>query len=198
LKDEKSQELEALLTRRHQLQDMLQAEQNRLRTAPKRVSKDTQVHVKWLQARLKMTDKELNDFLRTCPLWCEKDELLRSVPGVGRVITLQLLADLPELGILNRREIAALVGVAPLNRDSGTLRGHRGIWGGRARLRSVLYMGALVAIQHNPVIAAFYQRLRQAGKPFKVAITACMRKLLTILNSIIKTGQPWQDMSTET
>lgn len=196
LKDAQSQELEALLTRRRQLQEMLQAEQNRLRTAPQRVKKDIQAHVQWLQKRLKATDTDLDNFLRSCPLWCEKENLLRSVPGVGRIIALHLLADLPELGTLNRREIAALVGVAPLNRDSGTLRGHRGIWGGRAGLRAVLYMGAVVAMQRNPVIAAFYQRLRQAGKPFKVAITACMRKLLTILNAILKTGQPWQDLST--
>ncbi len=195
LKDDQTQELEALLTRRRQLQEMLQAEQNRLRTAPERVKKNSQAHVEWLKTWLKATDNDLDKFLRTCPLWCEKEELLVSVPGIGRVITLQLLADLPELGSLNRREIAALVGVAPLNRDSGALRGHRGIWGGRARVRSALYMGALTAMRYNPVIAAFYKRLRQAGKPFKVAITACMRKLLTILNAMIKTGQPWRDMS---
>ena len=193
LKDEQTQELEALLTRRRQIQEMLQAEKNRLRTAPKRVRKDLKTHIQWLQRRMKATDKDLDDFLRSCPLWCEKDDLMQSTPGVGRVISLQVLADLPEIGTLNRRQIAALVGLAPLNRDSGTLRGHRGIWGGRANLRSALYMGAMVAIRLNPVIKAFYERLRQAGKPFKVAITACMRKLLTILNAIIKTGQPWRE-----
>jgi transposase len=129
--------------------------------------------------------------VKASPLWRVKDDLLQSVPGVGRVVSLTLLAELPELGRLNHKEIAALVGVAPLNRDSGTLRGKRLVYGGRAPVRAVLYMAALVASKCNPVIRAFYQRLRAAGKPAKVALTACMRKLLTILNAIARDGTPW-------
>ena len=127
----------------------------------------------------------------SCPVWRGKDELLRSVPGVGPQVSMALLADLPELGTLSRKTIAALVGVAPFSRDSGRYRGKRTIWGGRARVRSVLYMGALVAARCNPVIREFYQRLLAAGKPKKLALTACMRKLLTVLNSMAKTGRAW-------
>lgn len=136
-------------------------------------------------------DKDLRQKLRQSPIWREKDELLRSVPGVGEQLSLTLLAHLPELGTLDRRQIAALVGVAPFNRDSGTLRGKRTVWGGRARVRAALYMGVLVGSHHNPVIRDFYQRLLAMGKPKKLALTACMRKLLTILNSILKYGEPW-------
>ncbi len=125
-------------------------------------------------------------------MWCEKDALLQSVPGVGPVLSISLMADLPELGTLNRHQIAALVGVAPFNRDSGSFRGKRCVWGGRGHLRSVLFVATLAATRSNPVIRTFYQRLREAGKPFKVALTACMRKQLTILNAIIKTQTPWQ------
>ena len=130
--------------------------------------------------------------MRSSPEWREKDDILRSVPGVGEQLSLALLSQLPELGTLNRRQVAALVGVAPFNRDSGTLRGKRQIWGGRARLRAVLYMGAMVASRFNPVIRDFYQRLLAAGKPKKVALTACMRKLLVILNSMLKSRSPWR------
>lgn len=170
---------------------MLTAERNRQATARGRVREDIMQHITWLERRLKDLDRDLDQQLRHSPVWREQEELLRGVPGVGRVLVLQVLADLPELGRLNRRQIAALAGVAPFNRDSGTLRGHRGVWGGRAQLRAVLYMSTLVATRHNPVICAFYQRLRQSGKPFKVAVTACMRKLLTILNAIIKHQVPW-------
>ena len=136
--------------------------------------------------------KDLSGTLRQSPLWREQDQLLQSVPGVGPVLSLTLLAQLPELGTLNRRQIAALVGVAPLNRDSGTLRGKRTVWGGRATVRAALYMGALVASRWNPVLRVFYQRLCAAGKPKKVALTACMHKLLTILNAMLKHRTLWQ------
>ena len=129
--------------------------------------------------------------MRRSPVWRERDELLQSAPGVGPVLSLTLLAELPELGTLDRKAIAALVGVAPLNRDSGTLRGKRMIYGGRAPIRATLYMGALVATRHNPVIRAFYQRLLAVGKPKKVALTACMRKLLVILNAMVRQRASW-------
>lgn len=191
LPDEETRELAAMLTRRRQMIDMLTAERNRLDGAPKAVRKDIQVHVRWLENRLKQIDKDLNDTLRNSPLWREKDKLFQSVPGVGPKTSMTLLADLPELGKLNRKQIAALVGVAPFNRDSGALKGHRAIWGGRAPIRAVLYMAAVSASCHNPVIAAFYSRLIDAGKPKKVALTACMRKLLTILNAMAKSGEAW-------
>ena len=137
-------------------------------------------------------DEGLRQTLRNSPVWREKDDLLRTVPGVGRQVSLTLLAYLPELGTLDRRQVAALVGVAPFNRDSGTLRGKRTVWGGRARVRAALYMGALVASRFNPVIREFYQRLLAAGKPKKLALTACMRKLLVILNSMLKHRSPWR------
>ena len=140
-------------------------------------------------------DKDLRQTLRQSPVWREKDDLLRSVPGVGPQVSLTMLAYLPELGSLNRKQIAALVGVAPFNRDSGTLRGRRTVWGGRARVRASLYMGALVASRCNPVISAFYQRLLAAGKPKKLALTACMRKLLLILNSMLRHRSTWRDLS---
>ena len=133
----------------------------------------------------------MRDTLRRSPVWREQDDLLRSVPGVGSQLSVALMADLPELGALGRRQIAALAGVAPMNRDSGAMRGRRAVSGGRGRVRAVLYMGALVASQHNPVIGSFYQRLLAAGKTKKLALTACMRKLLTILNSMMKSGQRW-------
>ena len=149
----------------------------------------------WLEHELDDLDKSLRQTLRQSPVWREKEDLLRSVPGVGEQLSLTLLAYLPELGTLDRRQIAALVGVAPFNRDSGTLRGQRTVWGGRARVRAALYMGALVASRFNPVIRDFYQRLLAAGKPKKLALTACMRKLLVILNSMLKHGAPWRDPS---
>jgi transposase len=191
LPDAQSQLLMALLARRRQIVGMLTAEKNRFLKATPCVRQDIQRHITWLEGELSKQDKDLEDTLRQSPLWREKEKLLRSVPGVGPVLALHLLAELPELGSLGRRQIAALVGVAPLNRDSGTLRGRRTVWGGRARLRAALYMGALAASRHNQVIAAFYHRLCAAGKAKKVALTACMRKLLTILNAMVKHLTPW-------
>jgi transposase len=191
LPDAQAQVLMALLTRRRQVVAMLTGEKNRLHTARPAVSQDVQRHIAWLEESLSKLDTDLGTTLRQSPLWREKGNLLRSVPGVGPVLSLTLLAELPELGDLDRRQIAALAGVAPLNRDSGTLRGKRTIWGGRAKVRAALYMGALVATQHNPLIRAFYERLLAAGKPKKVALTACMHKLLTILNAMLKHRTPW-------
>ena len=150
-----------------------------------------EAHINWLGQELNDLDGELRQTIQNSPVWREKDELLRSVPGVGPQVSMALLADLPELGTLSRKKIAALVGVAPFSRDSGRYRGKRTIWGGRARVRSVLYMGAFVAARCNPMIREFYQRLLAAGKPKKLALTACMRKLLTVLNSMAKTGRAW-------
>ena len=191
LRDADTQELNAMTTRRSQLMTMLVAEKNRLGRATGAVRPRIQGHITWLEQEIKDLDKDLRQTLRQSPVWREKDDLLRSVPGVGEQLSLSLLAYLPELGTLDRKQIAALVGVAPLNRDSGTMRGKRTVWGGRARVRAVLYMGALVASRFNPVIRTFYQRLLAAGKPKKLALTACMRKLLTMLNAILKTGQYW-------
>lgn len=193
LKDDQTRQLEALLTRRRQLVEMLTAEQHRLQRAPTAIQPDIKAHLQWLQKRLDDTDGQLKTLIKESPLWRAKDNLLQSVPGVGPVTALTLLAQLPELGQLNRRQIAALVGVAPFNRDSGTRRGQRSIWGGRASVRAVLYMAALAALRCNPVISAFYQRLCAAGKPHKVALTACMRKLLTILNTLARFNTPWEN-----
>jgi len=195
LKPAQAQALEARVNRRHQLLEMLTAERNRLERAPACIHKDLNAHIRWLEKRLKDVDTELGKAVKATPAWRERDELWRSAPGVGPVLSASLLAQLPELGTLNRRQIAALVGVAPFNCDSGTYRGARHIWGGRASLRAVLYMGTLAAIRCNPTIRAFYERLRGAGKAFKVAMTACMRKLLTILNAMVRTGTPWQEKS---
>jgi transposase len=196
LPDEAVQALDALLTRRRQLVEMLTAERNRLLIARPPVRRDLQQHIRFLERRLREADDDLHTAVKASPLWRVKDDLLQSVPGVGRVVSLTLLAELPELGQLSHKEIAALVGVAPLNRDSGTLRGKRLVYGGRAPVRAVLYMAALVASKCNPVIRRFYQRLRAAGKPAKVALTACMRKLLIILNAIARSGTPWQPART--
>ena len=192
LPDAATQELSALLARRHQVVEMLTAERNRLERALPPVGPRLQAHILWLKRELAELDEELGHTLRQSPLWREKEDLLRSVPGVGPVLTFTLLARLPELGTLSGRQVAALVGVAPLNRDSGTLRGRRTVWGGRSQVRATLYMATLVAARFNPVIRAFYKRLCAAGKPKKVALTACMRKLLTILNAMLKHGTPWQ------
>ena len=191
LPDATLRELRALTTRRQQLMKMLTAERNRLGPAPERVQPQIKEHILWLGRQIKDLDKDLRDFIRSSPLWRAQENLLRSAPGVGPVVSSVLLAQLPELGALNRYQISALVGVAPLNRDSGTLRGKRKIWGGRAPVRAALYMATLVATRHNPVIKAFYHRLLQAGKPKKVALTACMRKLLTILNVMVRDQRRW-------
>lgn len=191
LPDEAALLLEGLLTRRRQIVDMLTAEKNRLGFARGPIKRDITRHIRWLEKRLAEVDGDLQDAVTASPLYQAKAELLRSVPGVGQVTTLTLLATLPELGQLSRHQIAALVGVAPMNRDSGTMRGKRMVWGGRAPVRAVLYMAVLVGIKHNPVLRIFYERLRAAGKPFKVAATACMRKLLTILNAMLHQNRKW-------
>lgn len=191
LPDEAAQFLDALLTRRRQLIDMLTAEKNRLGFARGPVKRDITQHIRWLEKRLAEVDGDLREAVSASPLWQAKEDLLRSVPGVGRVTAVTLLAELPELGRLSRREIASLVGVAPLNRDSGTMRGKRMVWGGRAPVRAVLYMATLVGLRHNPILRTFYERLRAAGKPFKVAAIACMRKLLTILNAMVRQERHW-------
>jgi len=191
LPDSETQELHSLTARRTQVVEMLVAEKNRLGRAGRAVAPRIRAHIQWLEQELEDLDQGLQQTLRRSPVWREQDDLLRSVPGVGPQLSVALLSDLPELGKLDRRQIAALVGVAPMNRDSGTMRGRRTVSGGRARIRAVLYMGALVASRHNPVIRSFYQRLLAAGKAKKLALTACMRKLLTILNGMVKTGQRW-------
>lgn len=191
LPDEAAQLLESLLTRRRQIIEMLTAEKNRLGFARGPVRRGITQHIRWLEKRLAEVDSDLQDAVAASPLYQAKADLLRSVPGVGSVTAMTLLASLPELGQLSRHQIAALVGVAPLNRDSGTLRGKRMVWGGRAPVRAALYMAVLVGIKHNPVLRTFHDRLRAAGKPLKVAATACMRKLLTILNAMLKPQRPW-------
>jgi transposase len=191
LPDEAAQFLESLLTRRRQIVEMLTAEKNRLGFARGPIKRDISQHIRWLEKRLTDVDGELQDAVAASPLYQAKSDLLRSVPGVGPVTALTLLATLPELGQLSRHQIAALVGVAPMNRDSGMMRGKRMVWGGRAPVRAVLYMAALVGLKHNPALRVFYERLRAAGKPFKVAATACMRKLLTILNAMLRQNRRW-------
>ena len=191
LRDADTQELNFLTTRRSQLVTMLVSEKNRLGRASHSVRPRIQSHITWLEQELSDLENDLREALRRSPVWREKDDLLRSVPGVGEQLSLSLLAYLPELGTLNRKQIAALVGVAPFNRDSGPRRGKRSVWGGRSRVRATLYMAALSASRYNPVLRVFYQRLLAAGKPKKVALTACMRKLLTILNAMIRSGQHW-------
>jgi transposase len=199
LAGEEAQELDALLARRRQLLEMLTAEKNRLGQALGRgrrpVKKSLKAHIAFLERELRTTDSDLRDTVHRSPAWREQEDLLRSVPGVGPVLSLTLLAELPELGRLTRREIAKLAGVAPLSRDSGTRMGRRFVHGGRAPVRAVLYMGALVATRRNPVIRAFYARLLAAGKPKKLALVACMRKLLTILNAMARTHQRWRAAS---
>ena len=191
LPDHTTQELSALLSRRRQLVEMLTAERNRLRRALRRVRPSITEHIAWLEERLSALDGDLEQLIASSPIWREKEDLLRTVPGVGPVVATTLLATLPELGLLGRKEISALAGVAPFNRDSGTFRGRRTIWGGRGEVRRVLYMAALTASRCNPTIGAFYHQLLDRGKPRKVALVACMRKLLTILNAMLAHNRPW-------
>jgi transposase len=194
LPDEQARELGELVARRRQVIEMMTAEGNRARQIEtRRLKKRIERHRAALQAELAEIEAELDDTIRGTPIWRDKDDLLQSVPGVGDALARTLIADLPELGQLDRKKIAALVGVAPFNRDSGTLRGKRTVWGGRAAIRATLYMAALVASRRNPVIAAFYKRLLAAGKAKKLALTACMRKLLIILNAIVRDQKPWQN-----
>ena len=200
LQDAETQALNSLTARRCQVMTMLVSEKNRLGTAsgavsPRIEAHRIEAHIAWLEQELSDLDKGLRQTLRRSPVWREKDDLLRTVPGVGPQLSLTLLAHLPELGTLDRKQIAALVGVAPYNRDRGILRGKRAVWGGRSQVRAVLYMGALVASRHNPAIRDFYQRLLAAGKPKKVALVASMRKLLVILNAMLNHGSPWCDMT---
>lgn len=190
--DEQTQALAALVARRRQLIEMLTAEKNRLRLAARPIQKRVEAHITWLEQELEHITTDLTTTMRQSPVWRDKEDVLRSVPGVGPVLTTTLLANLPELGTLPRKEVAARAGVAPFPRDSGTLKGRRAIWGGRAHVRAARYMAALVASRRNPVIRAFYQRLCQAGKAKKLALTACLRKLLTILNAMVKSRTPWR------
>jgi transposase len=200
--DTEARALSAVLARRRQVVAMLTAERQRLGSASvtraaagaaaPAVVKRIRAHVAWLERELGALDDDLRQAIQTSPVWRAKDQLLRSVPGVGPTVATSLLAELPELGTLDRKRIAALVGVAPLNRDSGSIRGRRRVWGGRARVRAMLYMATLVATRHNPVIRAFYTQLVAAGKPKKVALTACIHKLLRILNAILAHRTPWR------
>ncbi len=192
LPDAETQELRALVVRRRQLLAMLTAERNRLGTAPARIQQAIQQHIAWLESQLAALNDDLTATIERSAVWQAKADLLRSIPGVGPVLSRTMLAQVPELGTLGHKQVAALVGVAPFNRDSGTLRGRRTVYGGRAEVRAVLYMGALVATKHNPVIKAFYARLCAAGKAKKVALTACMHKLLTIMNAMVRDLKPWQ------
>ena len=192
LPDAAAQALADLVARRRQIVEMLVAEKNRLTRASKRVARDIRRHIAFLENQLAELNNQLQEAIAASPLWLEKQELLMSTPGVGPTVAATLLANLPELGRLDRRQIAALVGVAPLNRDSGKYRGQRTIWGGRAQVRAPLYMAVLVAMRWNPIIKTFYRRLLAAGKKKKVALTACMRKLLTILNAMLKNKTAWQ------
>lgn len=196
IKDADTRELDELLTRRRQLIEMRVQETLRLGTASKLPRKSLVAHIAWLDKRIADLDVDLTKRLRASDAWRAKDDLLQGIPGVGAVTSLTMLAKCPELGSLNRREIAALVGVAPLANDSGKHRGKRFIWGGRADVRAVLYMASVTAIRCNSVLKAFAERLKQAGKPAKVVIVACMRKLLTIMNAMLKNNAPWQLQNT--
>jgi len=193
LADAETQALAALVVRRRQLIEMIGMEGRRLEQAPPtgRITRDLRNHIRWLQRRVDDVDDEIGTAIQASPLWRGQDDLLRSVPGIGPTTARTLLAELPELGHLDRRAIAALVGVAPFNCDSGQHRGQRHIWGGRASVRAVLYMAAVSAARHNPVLRPFYRRLRDAGKPAKVALVATMRKLLTIVNTMVKHQSKW-------
>lgn len=190
-RDEETEEIKSIMSRRRQLLEMLTAEKNRLAIARKSLKSKILSHIEWLKKEIADIDADLRQRIEESPIWRVKDNLLQSIPGVGKVLSATLLAELPELGKLNRRQIAALVGVAPYNRDSGKMRGKRSVWGGRASVRSVLYMATLVSTRFNPVISSFYQRLLEKGKAKKVALVACMRRLLTIMNAILKTQKAW-------
>lgn len=196
LPDAETQNLASLLDRRRQLLEMQTAETHRLNNASVTIQREIRTHLTWLKKRLKALDRDLDQAIQSSELFRQRDELLQSAPGVGPGLSRTLIAELPELGQLDRKEIAALVGVAPFNRDSGTWRGRRSIWGGRMVVRNILYMATLAARRYNAVIAEFYQRLIDAGKPYKVAMVACMRKLLVILNAMVKSHTHWRPKST--
>jgi len=192
--DAETQELAALLARRRQVVDMITAEKNRLSADPpsKRVQRAIRKTISYLEKQLDEVDNDIDTAITNSPVWKAKDDIIQSVPGAGPVLSRTILSHAPETGTLNRKQIAALIGVAPLNKDSGTLRGRRIIWGGRTEVRNVLYMATLAAIRFNPVIARFHARLIAAGKLKKVAIVACMHKLLTILNAMLRSNSQWQ------
>lgn len=193
-----TQELKEMITRRSQIVDMITAEKNRFKASHReRIRQDINANIEWLKSRLDGVDKDLGKTIKANPEWREKFELLESTPGVGPATAAALVANFPELGTLNRHQVAALAGVAPLNRDSGRMRGKRTVWGGRSRVRNALYMATIVATCHNPVIRAFYNNLCARGKAKKLALTACMRKLLTILNSMLKYHVPWNSRVTQ-
>ena len=198
--DAATQALAALVLRRRQLIEMLGMERQRLEQAPPtgRITRDLRQHIRWLERRVSDVDDEIGTAIQASPVWRVQEDLLRSVPGIGPVTARTLLAELPELGTLDRRAIAALVGVAPFNCDSGQHRGQRHIWGGRASVRATLYMAAVSAARHNATLAPFYRRLRDAGKPAKVALVATMRKLLTIVNAMLKHHSRWASQGTNT
>ncbi len=191
LPSEEARELGALVSRRRQIIDMITAEKNRLGFALKPVQKGITKHIRWLERQLADVDSDLDTAIRNSPIWAEKRDLLQTVPGVGPNLSRVIIAELPELGQLSHKQIAALVGVAPFSRDSGVFRGKRMIWGGRAPVRTALYLSVWTAARWNPVIRPFYERLRANGKPPKVAQVACMRKLLTILNAMVRDGREW-------
>jgi transposase len=190
--DEEAQALQHILARRRQLLGMLTAENNRLQMAPEALKGRIRAHMKWLEKEIKRTDGDLDEAIEKSATFKKNEALLRSVPGVGPVLARTLLAELPELGTITHKRLCALVGVAPFNRDSGQGRGKREVWGGRAPVRAALYMGTLVATRHNPVLKEFYERLLRAGKPKKVALVACMRKLLSILNALMRDRAIWR------
>jgi len=192
LKDDQAQKLDAMISRRRQLVEMITAEKNRFAVAKSWVKDDIGATIAWLTRSVEKINKEIDRLIKNSPLWREKDQLLQTAKGVGAIVSSSLLCDLPELGSLNRHKIAALVGVAPFSKDSGTYRGRRTIWGGRAHVRSILYMATISAIRFNPLIKPLYERLIERGKVRKVAIVACMRKLLTILNAMVRTNTPFR------
>jgi transposase len=192
LKDRETSELTALVTRRRQIIEMIVAEGNRFKLASKRNKKDIKDHIRWLKKRMDKIESDIGKMIQRSPIWRCKDDILQSVPGIGPITSASLICDLPELGVLSPKKIAMLAGLAPLNCDSGKFKGRRRIWGGRASVRSGLYMATLAATRCNPAIKGFYQRLTAAGKCHKVAITACMRKLLIIVNAMLRDQTLWQ------
>jgi len=192
LPDEAQRALEGLMARRRQLVVMIGAEKNRLRRASAEVARGIQDHIEWLKKQLEGVDRDISGRIQRNDVWKQKEKLLKSAPGVGLVLSRSFLSGLPELGTISGKKISALVGVAPFNCDSGRFKGRRRIWGGREHIRSVLYMGTVAAVRWNPVIRSFFLRLVKAGKSKKVALTACMRKFLVMLNAIIASNEPWK------
>ena len=196
-KDQETRDLEALVTRRRQLLAMITSEKNRLDTAPESIKPDVKVHIQWLSKRLDKMDQALKEAIEHSDTWRVHDNLLQSIPGIGTVTAQTMIAQVPELGQLTRKHIAALIGLAPFNKDTGTIKGYRCIQGGRTSVRNVLYMATLVAVRHNPTLRTFYNHLITMGKPQKVALVATMRKLLTIMNAMIKYQTTWRPQLAE-